>query len=572
MEISFEDINYLENFQYTRDYFEMQQAIAQYNLYSMYLESLQFGTNNSDNEAITGSTYFVEDISNLIDKAKAVGKRISDAFFKVVDWFKSICSRFVNWIKNVVGKNKTNTKEETVTQAKNIINKMDKNTSIKWNTTNNDDGVDMDKVEKYIDKILNSMYDKAIKYNPKGSKASDILINACELINNNIMPQSKMILSSIYYRLEEKTLAGDLYKISDNKEAFYDADILSKIQSQFQFKVSDGIKSNYNTFGKTIDIDKSIKEYLANIKSDLFKWINEIRAFYKDEIQKLEAGFNNDSTNTQSSDNNNSTKNKKSVAMQLYDIHMEANEDLNIPFKVNNLSKKHFYKYPFNFTEAELGKITEEFYNDMQFIANEIYDSDGKLNENEIIGSNSLIAVLHGNMYLEKSAIPSEYIDYISTLGLDLGIKYATRLLDSYLTIVTLRDMQYVESLRQQISSIYAYHNINEGDDGIPLSINYVESTKDFDKIKNDMFANIPELRNQWDSFKDTRDSVWIELNKNPPSRNGSSINIDSEQSLINYITKVGECTSILAKLVNKYKIYCHKYMKLVNIYIQNNY
>jgi sulfur relay (sulfurtransferase) DsrC/TusE family protein len=164
----------------------MQQAIAQYNLYSIYLESLQFGTNNSDNEAITESLYFTEGIDDLTNKAKSVSKKISEAFWKAVELVKKWYSKFTGWVtgifKKLTHKDKTTVKKE----VENIINKLNKSKSDKASNPVDEDHKpankkDIKATEEKLDDMMKRGEEKAKENAEKKerySKAGKILYDA----------------------------------------------------------------------------------------------------------------------------------------------------------------------------------------------------------------------------------------------------------------------------------------------------------------------------------------------------------------------------------------------------------
>lgn len=195
---------------------------------------------------------------------------------------------------------------------------------------------DKKKVEKYVERILESIYADAKKNIRNKMPNQEVINNVVNLTVNKLTPESKMILSSTYNMLMEKTLAESLYQKAENKAAFYSRDILKELNSKFTFDVPShidyeessrlinkwtasgvivaggGIISitmknimpiaiavvltgimlfllrNKPVGGSAQDVSAIVQDYLNNVKVSLMSWINEIEKFYDYEIKKLE--------------------------------------------------------------------------------------------------------------------------------------------------------------------------------------------------------------------------------------------------------------------------------------------
>lgn len=195
---------------------------------------------------------------------------------------------------------------------------------------------DMEKVEKYVERILASIYAEAKKNIWNKMPNQEVINSVVNLTVNKLTPESKMILSSTYNMLMEKTLAEPLYQKAQNKAAFYSRDILKELNSKFTFDVPSNINYEesvkllkrwtaagaivvgggiisirmknpvpiaiavvitgimlfllYNKpiGGSAQDISAIVQDYLNNVKVSLMSWINEIEKFYDYEIKKLE--------------------------------------------------------------------------------------------------------------------------------------------------------------------------------------------------------------------------------------------------------------------------------------------
>ena len=198
---------------------------------------------------------------------------------------------------------------------------------------------DREKIQEYVEKILKSIYSSVKKNIESGMSNQDVIDSAVNLTVNKLTPESKMILSSVYNMLMEKTLAKPLYQNAQNKAAFYSRDILKDLKTKFSFEVPAHIdyeesKSLINKWtvagaicvgggvvsitmknaipiviaviiagvmlyllrdkpvtGNKQDISVLIKEYLKNVKATLMSWVDEISSYYDGEVKELEKGM-----------------------------------------------------------------------------------------------------------------------------------------------------------------------------------------------------------------------------------------------------------------------------------------
>ena len=198
---------------------------------------------------------------------------------------------------------------------------------------------DREKIQEYVEKILKSIYSSVKKNIESGMSNQDVIDNAVNLTVNKLTPESKMILSSVYNMLMEKTLAKPLYQNAQNKSAFYSRDILKDLNAKFSFEVPNHIdfeesKALINKWtaagaicigggvvsitmknavpiviaiviagvmlyllrdkpatGNKQDINALIKEYLKNVKATMMSWVDEISAYYDGEVNELEKGM-----------------------------------------------------------------------------------------------------------------------------------------------------------------------------------------------------------------------------------------------------------------------------------------
>lgn len=198
---------------------------------------------------------------------------------------------------------------------------------------------DREKVEEYVEKILKSIYANVKNNISNGMSNQEIIDSAVNLTVNKLTPESKMILSSTYNMLMEKTLAKPIYQNVQNKAAFYARDILKDLNLKFSFEIpshidykeSTSLLNKWTAAGaicvgggivsitlKNVipvavaviiagimlfllrdkpagvsnqDINSLIKEYLKNVKDSLMSWVDEISRYYDKSVDELEKGM-----------------------------------------------------------------------------------------------------------------------------------------------------------------------------------------------------------------------------------------------------------------------------------------
>lgn len=201
------------------------------------------------------------------------------------------------------------------------------------------------KIEKYIDKIFLSIKSDIKRNIGSGISGKQAIDNVINITVNKFTPESKMILSSTYNMLMEKTFTKSLYANPQNKAAFYSRDILKDLNAKFVFDVPAhidyeecrnffnawtlmGVISDIggvvvislNSTRKMLplgiamiiagigiiayemwkdhanrgsqNINNLIHEYLKNVKLSLLSWVDEIANYYDSEVIKLEKEIN----------------------------------------------------------------------------------------------------------------------------------------------------------------------------------------------------------------------------------------------------------------------------------------
>lgn len=201
------------------------------------------------------------------------------------------------------------------------------------------DNNDRQKIEQYIDKIINEINSDVNKIIKLGMSDRQIIDKVVDLTVNRLTPESKMILSSTYNMLAENTLSSAKYYDIEKKATFYEMDILKELNRKFNFEVKKNI--NYQESSKEINkwiksgavvilgglisvslesaipigipviiagimvivlkntstsghkgVDSAISEYLMNVKESILLWITSIEEYYDASIDKLEREMN----------------------------------------------------------------------------------------------------------------------------------------------------------------------------------------------------------------------------------------------------------------------------------------
>lgn len=191
------------------------------------------------------------------------------------------------------------------------------------------------KIEQYINKISEGIYQEAKKFIQSGMSDQQIIDKVISIAVKKFTPESKMVMSSVYNMMMEHTLANPIFQNAQNKAAFYERDILKELNSKFLFDVPKyidyeeskaeikkwiaagvivivgGIISiptdNLIPIGIAIivagvmlfilndwwkktkyDINKLIKDYLHDVKKTMIEWLNTVQVYYDECVYELE--------------------------------------------------------------------------------------------------------------------------------------------------------------------------------------------------------------------------------------------------------------------------------------------
>ena len=191
------------------------------------------------------------------------------------------------------------------------------------------------KIEQYINKISEGIYQEAKKFIQSGMSDQQIIDKVISIAVKKFTPESKMVMSSVYNMMMEHTLANPIFQNAQNKAAFYERDILKELNSKFLFDVPKYIDYEeskaeikkwiaagvivivggiisiptdnlipigiaiivagvmlfiLNDWGKKTkyDINKLIKEYLHDVKKMMMEWLNTVQVYYDECVYELE--------------------------------------------------------------------------------------------------------------------------------------------------------------------------------------------------------------------------------------------------------------------------------------------
>ena len=198
------------------------------------------------------------------------------------------------------------------------------------------------KVEKYIQKIMDGLIKEAKESIRSGMSDQQVIDRITKATVNKIIPESKMMLSSVYNMLMDDTLSEDFFQTIENKTLFYEAEILKDLYSKFSFEVpthidyeeskreldkwllggsatvviAGGIASikfkscvhvgvslavviaaimgvlllNNGRKSSKIDIEMIVLEYFNSVHVSLLAWIETIEEYYEKKVESLKKG------------------------------------------------------------------------------------------------------------------------------------------------------------------------------------------------------------------------------------------------------------------------------------------
>ena len=196
------------------------------------------------------------------------------------------------------------------------------------------------KIEEHIAKLTNDILSDAINSVNSGVSKKKIIDDCIMYTVSKFTPESKMLLSSVYNMLMERTLKEEFFTNSHNKASFYEMNIFKELNEKFNFeitskieyeeserKINEWIKAGIITIiGGVISISLKkaspilvavviagimtvinknkennkkeyltalVKEYLESVKQSLLSWVDSIAEYYDERVNELKKELEN---------------------------------------------------------------------------------------------------------------------------------------------------------------------------------------------------------------------------------------------------------------------------------------
>ncbi|TXJ33863.1 hypothetical protein EPJ69_03635 [Brachyspira aalborgi] len=196
------------------------------------------------------------------------------------------------------------------------------------------------KIEEHIAKLTNDILSDAINSVNSGVSEKKIIDDCIMYTISKFTPESKMLLSSVYNMLMERTLKEEFFTNSHNKASFYEMNIFKELNEKFNFeipskieyekserKINEWIKAGIITIiggvisislkkaspiivafviagimtvinknkenNKKEDLTALVKEYLESIKQSILSWVDSIAEYYDERVNELKKELEN---------------------------------------------------------------------------------------------------------------------------------------------------------------------------------------------------------------------------------------------------------------------------------------
>ena len=190
------------------------------------------------------------------------------------------------------------------------------------------------KIEEHIAKLTNDILSDARNSVNSGVSKKKIIDDCIMYTVSKFTPESKMLLSSVYNMLMERTLKEEFFTNSHNKASFYEMNIFKELNEKFNFEIPSKIE--YEEKGNKIniwfvdvvitviggvisisikkaspiivavviagiitvinknkennkkeDLTALVKEYLESVKQSILSWVDSIAEYYDDRVNEL---------------------------------------------------------------------------------------------------------------------------------------------------------------------------------------------------------------------------------------------------------------------------------------------
>lgn len=196
------------------------------------------------------------------------------------------------------------------------------------------------KIEEHIAKLTNDILSDARNSINSGVSEKKIIDDCIMYTISKFTPESKMLLSSVYNMLMERTLKEEFFTNSHNKASFYEMNIFKELKEKFNFeihskieyeeserKINEWIKAGIITIiggvisislkkaspiiaavviagimtvinknkenNKKEDLTALVKEYLESVKQSILSWVDSIAEYYDERVNELKKELEN---------------------------------------------------------------------------------------------------------------------------------------------------------------------------------------------------------------------------------------------------------------------------------------
>lgn len=192
------------------------------------------------------------------------------------------------------------------------------------------------KIEEHIAKLTNDILSDARNSVNSGVSKKKIIDDCIMYTVSKFTPESKMLLSSVYNMLMERTLKEEFFTNSHNKASFYEMNIFKELNEKFNFEIPSKIEyeekeNKINIWfvdvvitviggvisislkkaspiivavviagimtvinknkenNKKEDLTALVKEYLESVKQSLLSWVDSIAEYYDKRVEELKS-------------------------------------------------------------------------------------------------------------------------------------------------------------------------------------------------------------------------------------------------------------------------------------------
>ena len=196
------------------------------------------------------------------------------------------------------------------------------------------------KIEEHIAKLTNDILSDARNSINSGVSEKKIIDDCIMYTVSKFTPESRMLLSSVYNMLMERTLKEEFFTNSHNKASFYEMNIFKELNEKFNFEIPSKIEyeekeNKINIWfvdvvitviggvisislkkaspiivavviagimtvinknkenNKKEDLTALVKEYLESVKQSILSWVDSIAEYYDERVNELKKELEN---------------------------------------------------------------------------------------------------------------------------------------------------------------------------------------------------------------------------------------------------------------------------------------